>query len=201
MTNEEWRNFKFASRCCICKGVLKDDEPKVRDHDHRTGKFRGASLKQCNINYYTNRYLPVVFHNLRGYDSHLIINKAFEINNEIGEKQISVIPNSYEKFMSFSIGALKFIDSMQFMASSLEKLAENLYDPIDKYNKFNSMKSEFPEQYEILCQKGVYPYEFVDDITKLDYNGLPPIESFYSKWRQEGLSNEEYERAQQVYKQ
>ena len=136
-----------------------------------------------------------------GYDSHLIINKSFEINNEIGEKQISVIPNSYEKFMSFSIGALKFIDSMQFMASSLEKLAENLYDPIDKYNKFNSMKSEFPEQYEILCQKGVYPYEFVDDITKLDYNGLPPIESFYSKWRQEGLSNEEYERAQQVYKQ
>jgi hypothetical protein len=67
------------------------------------------------------------------------------------------------------------------MNSSLEKLTENLHDENDKYKNFNSIKSEFPEHYEILCQKGVYPYEFVDDISKLDYQGLPPIEKFYSK--------------------
>ena len=147
----------------------------------------------------SNRYLPIVVLNLRGYDSHLISKKAHNIKNKIGDKQINVIPNSYEKFMSFSIGALKFIDSFQFMASSLEKLAENLCDPIDKYKNFNSMKAEFPEQYEILCQKGVYQYDFVDDVSKLDYNGLPPIESFYSKLKQEGITNDEYERAQKVY--
>ena len=103
--------------------------------------------------------------------------------------------------MSFSIGALKFIDSFQFMASSLEKLSENLYDPEDKYKNFNFMRKEFPENYEILCQKGVYPYEFVNDISKLDYQGLPPIDKFYSKLKQEGITQEEYERAQKVYDQ
>ena len=51
---------------------------------------------------------------------------------------IHVIPNSYEKFMSFDIGRLKFIDSIQFMASSLEKLVENIHNdnPLTKYDVF-----------------------------------------------------------------
>ena len=51
------------------------------------------------------------------------------------------------------------------------------------------------------CQKGVYPYEFVDDISKLDYQGLPQIEKFYSKLSQESISKEDYERAKKVYTQ
>jgi hypothetical protein len=76
MTSEDWKPFKHAKCCYICNGEFKDNEQTVRDHDHRTGKFRGACHNKCNINYYTNRYLPVVFHNLRGYDSHLIIKKS-----------------------------------------------------------------------------------------------------------------------------
>ena len=56
----------------------------------------------------SNRYLPVVFHNLRGYDSHLIVK---EVYNLYPDKDLSIIPNSYEKFMSFKMGTLKFIDS------------------------------------------------------------------------------------------
>ena len=61
------------------------------------------------------------------------------------EPNIHVIPNSYEKFMSFDIGRLKFIDSIQFMASSLEKLVENLHNdnPLTKYDNFNFMTQEF----------------------------------------------------------
>jgi hypothetical protein len=202
MTQEDRTNFRRATCCHICneRGFSEDGaRMKVRDHDHKTGKYRGAAHAKCNINYYTNRYLPVVFHNLRGYDSHLVIKKAHEINDKLGNKHIDVIPNSYEKFMSFSIGDLKFIDSLQFMPSSLEKLVENLQHPEERYRNYNSMKREFPEHYEMLCQKGVYPYEFVDDISKLDHPGLPPIESFYSKLRQEGISREDYERAQKVY--
>ena len=99
---------------------------KIRNHYRRTRCYMGADRNICNINHYTNGYLPIVFHNLRGYDSHLIIKKAHEINKQLGDKNINVIPNSYEKFMSFSIGDLKFIDSFQFMASSFEKLVVNL---------------------------------------------------------------------------
>ena len=67
---------------------------------------------------------------------------------------ISAIPNSYEKFMSIKIGNVKFIDSMQFMKSSLEKLTENLYDPIDKYKNFKHMKKYYAGKLELLCQKG-----------------------------------------------
>jgi hypothetical protein len=135
LTAEDNDRFKRATRCHICNNKFSKNETcqKVRDHDHRTGLFRGAAHAKCNINYFNNRYLPVVFHNLRGYDSHFIIRKAHEINNKLGNKRIDAIPNSYEKFMSFSIGDIKFIDSFQFMASSLEKLVENLYDKEDKY--------------------------------------------------------------------
>ena len=74
-------------------------------------------------------FLPVVFHSLRGYDSHLIIKKAYDIIEMKlfdHKPKITVIPNSTEKFMSFDIGSLKFIDSFQFMPSSLETLVENL---------------------------------------------------------------------------
>ena len=64
----------------------------------------------CNINLFSNKYLPVFFHNLEGYDGHLNIREAFKINQEIGDEEISAIPNSNEKFMSFKIGEMKFID-------------------------------------------------------------------------------------------
>ena len=56
-----------------------EDDVKVQDHDHRTGAFRGAAHQTCNMNYYSNRYLPVDFHNLKGCDSHSIIREAYEI--------------------------------------------------------------------------------------------------------------------------
>ena len=72
---------------------------------------------------FANRYLPIVFHDLRGYDSHLLMKEAYKhIDGDI-----SVIPNSNGKFMTFKIGELKFIDSFQFMASSTEALTESLY--------------------------------------------------------------------------
>ena len=87
-----------------------------------------------STNFQTASFL--IFHTLKGYDSHLIIKQAFEINNKFGDRKIDAIPNSYEKFMTFSIGDLKTIDSFQCMASSLEKLVDNIYDPSDKFNNF-----------------------------------------------------------------
>ena len=58
---------------CVIVNVLKQNY-KVRDHCHRTGNYRGAAHTRCNINYYNNICMPVVFQNLKGYDSHLILN-------------------------------------------------------------------------------------------------------------------------------
>ena len=66
--------------------------------------------------------MPIIFHNLRGYDSHLIIKELTKFNCNI-----NVIPNGLEKFMSFSLGKnIVFIDSMLFLNSSLNKLVNNL---------------------------------------------------------------------------
>ena len=56
---------------------------KCRDHDHRTGKLRGMAHQKCNVNYFNNLFLPIVFHNLRGYDGHFIIKKAYDIIKDL----------------------------------------------------------------------------------------------------------------------
>ena len=201
MSKEDNKKFFSATHCSICNECFKDGDTKCRDHDHRTGQFRGATHQKCNINYFNNRYLPVVFHNLRGYDSHLIIKRAYDISNRLNTNKFDVIPNSYEKFMSFGIGNLKFIDSLQFMASSLEKLVENLYDKNDKYINFNHMRKYYNSgnELELLCQKGFYPYEWVDNVEKLNHVGLPPASDFYSTLTQETISDKNYQHAQNVY--
>ena len=93
--------------------------------------------------------------------------------------------------MSISIGHLRFIDSMQLMASSLEKLAEDLYDSTDKFKNFTHMKRFFSDKMDLVCQKGHFPYEWFDSIDKFDYKGLPPIEACYSQLHLETKSKKE----------
>jgi hypothetical protein len=143
----------IKNHCHICKECITKDQKKVRDHCHITGKFRGAAHAKCNINYFANRFLPVIFHNLKGYDGHLIIRKAKEMMDEMGIERISAIPNSSEKYMSFSIGNLRFIDSFQFMGSSLDKLVSYLYDKNDKYKHFKFMKTYYGNHMDLLCRK------------------------------------------------
>ena len=104
------------------------------------GTYRGASCNRCNLGMKLSSVIPVVFHNLRCYDSHLLL-------QELGKfgKSISIIPNNMEKYMSFSVGTkstyfnrkigkecerekynLRFIDNFQFMSSSLAQLTTDL---------------------------------------------------------------------------
>jgi hypothetical protein len=123
ISREDTKQFKAATTCYICNGGYTAKNYKVRDHDHRTGRYRGAAHTRCNITHYSNRYLPIFFHNLKGYDSHLILRVAVDI---VDEKKITAIPQSTEKFMTFSIGDLKFCDTAQFMPDSLDTLADKL---------------------------------------------------------------------------
>ncbi len=77
------------------------------------------------------------------------------------------------------------------MASSLDSLVKGLKtEGIDKFENFHNMKKESKNerQLELVCQKGVYPYEWVDGEDKLKHEVLPPITDLYSKLSLKGIS-------------
>ena len=108
----------------MCDLPLNGDS--VKDHCHITGKYHGAAHNACDLKLMIHpkkTAIPVVFHNLRGYDSHLLMQAISKVSGKI-----TCIPNNTEKYISFSLGQLRFIDSAQFLLASLDKLvsANNL---------------------------------------------------------------------------
>jgi len=190
---EEEEEFQTATHCYICNELLGAD--RVRDHCHLTGKFRGAAHNECNLNYkYTGR-IPVILHNLKGYDSHLIMQEM----GKIKKKPIKCIANNMEKYITFSVGNLHFLDSLQFMNASLEKLVSNLVKEGDA--KFSILKKYTADASKVplLLRKGVYPYDYMDSTTKFNESTLPPKEAFYSYLTDEHISDADYLHAQNVF--
>ena len=188
INEEQEKQFKKEINCYYCNKELKDD--RVRDHDHFTGEYRGASHNECNLLSRKPNKIPIFFHNLKGYDGHLII-KA--VDKEI--KKINCIPTNSERYISFSLNDLEFKDSFQFMASSLDKLSKNLNNDDMKHLK----QFYDGEQFDLLRQKGVFPYEWFNNIDKLKLDKLPSKKEFYSKLNDEHIKDEDYERALKVW--
>ena len=94
--SEEEEQFQSSNTCWICEKLIDNDDEKVRDHQHLTGKFRGAAHWSCNINLQLSKKVPVIFDDLRDQDSHLI----FFVLSEFGVK-IDETPNRLEKHMAF----------------------------------------------------------------------------------------------------
>ena len=171
MTAEENEEFERSNICWIC-GKLIDFDNKVRDHCHITGKYRGSAHWSCNINLKISKKVPVIFHNLKGYDSHLIFK---ELSKFI--VKISVTPDGLENYMSFTLNNnIVFIDSMLFMKSSLDKLVKILSDDDFKY-----LSEVFSgEKLELVKTKGIYPYEYFNSFEKFKETNLPDIDKFFS---------------------
>ena len=90
--------MKKASRCDICFKTFNSKDPKVRDYCHYTGRYRGPAHSLCNLRYRIPSYIPVVFHNLSGYDAHLFIKEPGKKSKDIG-----VIPKNKEDYLTFSV--------------------------------------------------------------------------------------------------
>ena len=148
-TKEENEDFENSAKCWICDNDYTDGGVKVRDHCPITGKFRGSAHRDNHINVNLNHKIPVVFHNLKDYDSHLIMQELGKFN-----LKINVIPNGLEKYISFSINnKLSFIDRFQFLSSSLDSLVKNLGEDDSKY-----LSQEFDNNVlDLVKQKGFYP--------------------------------------------
>ena len=207
MTKEDEEEFQKANECHICNIKYTNEDIKVRDHCHITGKYRGSAHQDCNLKLRIKPEeikIPVIFHNLRGYDSHFIMQEIGAIikkntyKNKKGEEKqmnINAIPNNMEKYMAFMLGNhLVFLDSFQFMSSGLEKLVSNLPRKSLKYTsqKFKGKKLD------LMARKGVYPYDYMDSFDKFNEK-LPTKEEFYSVLNNEHISDEDYKNAHNVW--
>ena len=199
MSVQEEASFKAATVCYACGIELEGD--RVRDHCHLTGKYRGAAHRMR-----TPEFVPVLFHNLEGYDSHLFI-KSLGLSGE----KIRCIPKTDEKYISFSKDAvmgtvideegkkheltleIRFLDSLKFTIKSLDSLVKGLGP-----DQFKTLEKEMGTS-ELLEKKGVFPYEFMTDFDKLNVNKLPPKKAFYSKLNDSNISDEDYEHAKKVW--
>ena len=207
-TKENEKQFNMALDCWICGEELGND--RVRDHCHYTGCYRGAAHNSCNLKYRKPESVPVFFHNLTGYDSHLFIKKLGSSNKK---ETIECIPNNEEKYITFTKTIITgqytnkkgesknktfnivFKDSLKFMLSSLGALVNNL----PKNGFKNISKYYTPEEVELIKQKGFYPYEYMDVIEKFNDTKLPPREVFYSKLSGKGISEKDYKHACNVW--
>ena len=151
-----------------------------------------------------------MFHNLSGYDAHLFIRKLGAHTSDM-----EVIAKNKEDYISFSISVpvekyidkneeekdklieLRFIDSFEFMSSSLDSLTKNLVSGGKKLFGFEDY-SEL--QYDLLTRKRVFPYEYVNSWDRFNKIQLPPIDAFYSNLNMSSISEDDYQHAQRVWK-
>ena len=208
MTEVDEQHFKTMDGCHICGEKYTNKDVRVRDHCHITGKFRGSAHQECNLKLRIkpeNFKIPVIFHNLRGYDSHFIMQQIGEIANKYAYKDkkgkeqpltINAIPNNMEKYMAFMLGNhLTFIDRFQFMSSCLDKLVSNL----PKDDLIYTSKAFKGKRLDLMSQKGVYPYDFMDSFEKFNQTELPNKDHFYSILNDQHFTDDEYDHATKVW--
>ena len=148
MTDEDEQQFKAAEECHICGKKYKETDIRVRNHCHITGQYSGSAHQDCNLKLKISPKeftIPVIFHNLRGYDSHFIMQEIGSIGKS-NNLSINCITKNMKKYMAFMLGKhLVF----------LERLAAKL--PTDAFKYTGQVFQD--EKLLLMKQKGV-PYLF-----------------------------------------
>jgi len=213
MSPDQIRKHKAAVRCENCNCTFTHNNYKVRHHSHLTGEYLFAACNNCNLQLKPKKckvavdknrryFLHIVFHNFQNYDSHFVIKhfqRRYTEKVTQGQKvtydDVEVISVNSERFLMFEIGNLKFIDSFQFLPTSLENLVSLLLKS-DKQHFSHTMKYLGDTPYTFA--KGVYLYSYMTDRSKFEETQLPSIDDFYNTLLDEPLPAKDYERAQQI---
>ena len=223
---EEDKSYHEQSEICyICnnnRGIkgkkdtpFSTNNPKVRDHDHLTGKYLGPAHQSCNLNKRREKpFLSIFFHNFSGYDSHLIL--PYLSKSYLPEiESISIIPKTSEKFMSIKINnRVTMLDSMNFLSGGLDSLFESIKSSCSfRFIKQSSLisvldcrtgkyvpRTNSRERLELLLGKGVFPYEYANSIEDFDHPKLIEKKYFYNSITRSNITDEQYEKAQTVWK-
>ena len=207
-TAAEEHSFQAADKCYLCEGSFPDSDAtvdasnrkeffqkrKCRDHCHYTGRYLGAAHNKCNLKRTWSQTIPIFVHNLQNYDSHFLLQGIKHSN-----KQIKGIPINTEKFKTLRIGQISFIDSCSLLPCSLAELVNNLAKSNYTFPALSRMVGSEQEK-QLLLRKGVFPYEWAQSVAQMEATTfLPQRESFFSSLTQQGISERDYEHAEQVF--
>lgn len=186
---------RIVSNHCFFATKYRD---AVRDHCHMTRKYRGAAHYTCNLNLRIRpEQNPIPFF-LKGYDAHLL----FQEKAKKKGKKLTCIPNNMETNISFSLGGGGGCLHLQFelsasIAGSLDALAKNLPR---KALKHTAKHTQNKKQRNLLGQKEVYPYEYIDGWERFSETKLPPKSLFYSSLNDEHITQKQCKHAKKVWK-
>ena len=166
---EDQEQAKAQVNCYFCEKPLlqKNFRDAVKDHCHMTGAYRGAAHNACNLKMRIKPkpdQIPIVFHNPRGYDAHHLMQAMANL-----QKEVKCVANNMEKYITFSVGGLRFIDSLNFLQGSLDSLVRATPKESLKITSTISNGSD------LLYKKGIYPYEYMDSyIARVQWTVLVP---------------------------
>ncbi|KYN12413.1 hypothetical protein ALC57_15418 [Trachymyrmex cornetzi] len=176
LSKQQWEAYRSATRCHICEKPFEPDDTRVRDHCHLTGRYRGPAHSNCNLNYKNSFNIPVVFHNLSGYDAHFIIKEIATAY----DGHVDILPITKEKYISFTKHVdstkdknenyfekncvkLRFIDSYKFLSTILDKFASFLRD------KLKIVRSKCPT-----LSDEEFEFRWIKDVANFDASAIAP---------------------------
>jgi hypothetical protein len=197
LTEEQEKEVARTKNCYLCGKAMYFSD-KARDHDHLTGEFLGVAHNICNLQRREQSALTCFAHNFSGYDSHFLIRSVNKFPKRI--RSIQAIPMNTQKFKSIILNRrIRFLDSCQFLLSSLANLVDTLKMSKHEFQILDSMVA-CKEEKELLLRKGVYPYSFATSEADLRAAScLPGIEEFTNDLTGEVCSLEDYEHAEKVW--
>ena len=216
-TDNDKMVFRNTTVCHICNNKRRnkdtpdypfsEQDPKVRDHDHLTGKFLGAAHNTCNLNKRREKpFLSVFMHNFSGYDSRLIL--PYLTKKLLPEiSRVNIIPRSGEKFMSIKINnQVTFLDSMNFLSGSLDSLNDRIkeschYKIIKQSMLMNNKnpKINTSKRLRYLLRKGSFPYDWEKSVEDFSLPHLVSKSVFYNSITKSDISDEKYQLAKEVW--
>ena len=208
ITPQQQHEFNNCISCPKCKRKFSDKLYKVRDHCHITGLYRGPLCNKCNLQLCLKRNtLPVIFHNLRNYDCHMLIKHGI---GKFKDWKLRCIAQTSEKFMTVSakvpVGIsrkgkkiyfnISFLDSYQFMPEALDTLAQNQQSlPVTE-----NLRQSIPTlSAEVVRKKGIFPYSYFSSPAVLNETSLPAREHFRNDLDKTECSEENYAHAQRAW--
>ncbi|XP_041675515.1 uncharacterized protein LOC121530461 [Drosophila eugracilis] len=189
-------DFDQEGSCCACEKVINDGDLD-KHFDQFSGKYVGPIHKNCKPKYkLSDPFFPVVFHNLSKYDIHLFITELEGDLNPIPcNKELYIALTQTIKLNALNRYKIRYIDSVRFLNSSLEKLSSYMED-----RDFKILATKFQgEKFRQMRRKGVFPYDYLDSFEKFNETQLPSIDSFYNSLSDENCSVEDYSFAQKVW--